>query len=85
MRDDWVIGLLFAFVVALYVVMVVTDRKTAKLPDKNPDEHFHIETWNGHDWVVYRKVKTTYANDFGLAHSPDCKCMKGYANEKREP
>ena len=76
-REGSILVLLFVIVIATFVAMVITDRKTAKLPDRNPDEHFHIETWNGHDWVVYRKAKTAYANDFGLTHSPDCKCLKG--------
>ena len=71
-----ILGALIIF----FSIWAVVENRNAKLPDPKPKEHFHIEKWNGHDWVVYRRPRSAYAHDFGLAHSPDCDCFKNKVN-----
>ena len=68
--------IILALVGIFGIWLAYKESRAAKHPDPEPEEHFHIEQWNGHDWVVYRKSRSIYAMDYGLAHSPDCKCLK---------
>lgn len=80
-NDDYVLaGIAFGVLLLFFLIWAAVETRNAKLADPTPEEHFHIEKWNGHDWVVYRRLRSAYAHDFGLAHSPDCDCFKSKVN-----